>query len=78
MGHSMEISRLPTARPNAAERSTGRSSKSRTRRLDMTIYEKWGYKEASFDLKTDDDAGIEDLRQAMIKAGAFLIMHRET
>ena len=41
------------------------------------IYEKWGYKESSFDLKTEDDAGIEAIRKAMIKAGAFLIMHRE-
>lgn len=43
------------------------------------IYEKWGYKDAAFDLKveSDEDPAIEDLRQVMIKAGAFLIMHRE-
>ena len=41
------------------------------------IYEKWAYKGACVDLKTEDDEGIEDLRQAMIRQGASLVMHRE-
>lgn len=39
-------------------------------------YETWAYKGATFDLKTEYDAEIEDLRQAMIKQGASLVMHR--
>ena len=41
-----------------------------------TVYEMWAYKGATFELKTEDDEGIEDLRQAMIRQGASLVMRR--
>ena len=42
------------------------------------IYERWGYKDAAFDLRveSDEDNEIEDLRQVMVAAGASRVMRR--
>ena len=42
----------------------------------MIVYETWQYKSFTFDIRTENDAEIEDIRQAMIRQGASLVMHR--
>jgi len=42
------------------------------------IYETWHFRGRNFDLRYEDEADpeIEEIKQAMIRAGADLIMHR--